>query len=82
MVSVLGPDRPVTLIQNDGAITLGSGVLDAFDRLEVLEATAAAVIASRPLGELTSMRDDQIAELRERFFPNGGFEGAPLRGSS
>ncbi len=73
VAAVLGPDNPVALIQNDGALTLGTDVLDAFDRLEVLEATAAALIASRPLGQLAPMNDERIAELRDAFFPKGGF---------
>lgn len=73
IASILCPDNPVALIQNDGALALGTNLLDAFDRLEVLEATAAAGIASRPLGELSPMNDDQVAELRRSFFPKGGF---------
>jgi L-fuculose-phosphate aldolase len=55
-------------------------VLDAFDRLEVLEATAAAVVASRTLGELSPMDDEQLADLRRAFFPTGGFGGAVREG--
>jgi L-fuculose-phosphate aldolase len=73
----ISPDNPVALIHNDGVLTLGASVLDAFDRLEVLEATAAAVIASRPLGELAPMNDQQLSELRNAFFPTGGFQGSP-----
>jgi L-fuculose-phosphate aldolase len=76
----IGPDNPVALIHNDGVLTLGTRVLDAFDRLEVLEATAAAVIASRPLGELAPMSDQQLSELRKAFFPTGGFQGTPHGG--
>lgn len=72
----LSPDNPVALIQNDGALTLGASILDAFDRLEVLEATAAALIASGPIGELAPMNDAQLAELREAFFPTAGFQGS------
>jgi len=77
----LCPDNPVALVQNNGVLAVGASVLDAFDRLEVLEATAAAVIASHPLGELTTMNDEQLAELRKAFFPTGGFRGAPHGGS-
>lgn len=81
VAAVLCPDNPIALIHNDGALALGASVLDAFDRLEVLEATAAAVIASRLLGGLTPMNDEQLAELRDVFFPTGGFRGAPHGGS-
>ena len=79
---ILGPDSPVALLENDGALALGSDLLDAFDRLEVLEATAAALIASRPLGERTVMSDEQILELRRAFFPDGGLGGTSRPASS
>jgi L-fuculose-phosphate aldolase len=68
----LCPDRPVAVVENDGALSLGRSALEAFDRLEVLEATAAAVIASRPLGELSPLGEEAIGALREVFFPKGG----------
>jgi len=82
VADVLCPDRPVALVQNEGALALGASILDAFDRLEVLEATAAAVIASGPLGKLAPMNDAQLEELRKAFFPTGGFQGSPHGGST
>ncbi|MEM6458803.1 MAG: class II aldolase/adducin family protein [Planctomycetota bacterium] len=64
----LGPASPVALIENDGVVACGSTVLAAFDCLEVLESTAEAVINSRPLGEVSPMGDDAIADLRRAFF--------------
>ena len=54
--------------ENDGVMVVGSSVLDAFDRLEVLEATAEAMIDSRPLGPLVPMSDAVIDELSQAFF--------------
>ena len=59
--------RPVLLIENEGALVVGRDVLDAFDRLEVLEATAEALILSRPLGPLVPMSPAAIDELRRIF---------------
>jgi len=59
--------RPVVLIENEGALVVGRDVLDAFDRLEVLEATAEALILSRPLGSLVPMPAAAIDELRRVF---------------
>jgi L-fuculose-phosphate aldolase len=42
-------------------------LLEAFDRLEVLEATAEALTLSRPLGPLVPMPDAALAELRKAF---------------
>lgn len=61
-------DRPAALLANDGVLVLGCGILDAFDRLEVLEATAEAIINSRPIGEITAMGEQALAELRRAFF--------------
>ena len=71
----IGPETPTALIRNDGVLVLGRDLLDAFDRLEVLEATAAAVLSSRLLGELRPLTEDQLGDLREAFFPLGGFGG-------
>ncbi len=60
-------DRPVALLENDGVLVVGTSVLDAFDRLEVLEATAEALINTRPLGPVTSMSEEVIQELRTAF---------------
>ena len=59
--------RPVILIENEGAIVLGRDVLDAFDRLEVLEATTEALLLAKPLGPVVPMPDEAIAELRKVF---------------
>ncbi len=59
--------RPVILIENEGALVVGKNVLDAFDRLEVLEATTEALFLSRPLGPLVPMPDAAIDELRRVF---------------
>jgi L-fuculose-phosphate aldolase len=61
------PANPIMLLDNDGVQVCGASVLDAFDRLEVLETTAEAMINSRPLGEMTPMPPEVIAELRSAF---------------
>ena len=63
----MGPDNPVALLEHNGALVAGKTVLDAFDRLEVLEATAEAIIQSKPLGEITPMADAVIDELLKAF---------------
>jgi len=63
----LSPENPVALIENDGVLVCGTSVLDAFDRLEVLETTAEALINSRSLGKVVPMSDAVIAELTAAF---------------
>lgn len=62
---------PVLLIENEGALIVGRTLLEAFDRLEVLEATAEALQLSRPLGPLVPMPDSALAELRAAFGMDG-----------
>jgi len=58
---------PVVLIENEGALVVGRDVLEAFDRLEVLEATAEALLLSRPLGPLVPMPPAALDELKRAF---------------
>jgi L-fuculose-phosphate aldolase len=67
LVSAVSMRHPAALLENNGVIVCGSTVLDAFDRLEVLESTAEALINSRPLGELVPMPPEAIQDLRTAF---------------
>jgi L-fuculose-phosphate aldolase len=63
----LSAERPIALLENDGVMVCGTSVLDAFDRLEVLESTAEAIINARHLGEIAPMNDAVINELTMAF---------------
>ena len=67
VVKTVTPKRPVALLEHNGALVAGRSVLDAFDRLEVLEATAAAIIRSAPLGRIRPMPEYVIDELLRAF---------------
>jgi L-fuculose-phosphate aldolase len=72
VADAVSPERPVALIENDGVLVVGTGVLDAFDRLEVLESTAEAIINSRAVGEVHRMDDERIEELVRAFVVKPG----------
>ncbi|OYP37223.1 class II aldolase/adducin family protein [Rhodopirellula sp. MGV] len=59
--------NPAAVLQNDGVLVTGSTVLDTFDRLEVLESTAEAVINARAIGNVSAMSDEVIDELCTAF---------------
>jgi L-fuculose-phosphate aldolase len=65
---MVSSNHPVVILENDGVLVTGSAVLEAFDRLEVLESTAEALINSRAIGSLSPMPDDVIQELDREFF--------------
>jgi len=63
----LSPRSPAALLENDGVVVVGTSILDAFDRLEVLETTSEAIINSRLVGDITPMGDTVIDELKAVF---------------
>lgn len=67
LLDVVSKDQPAVLFENDGMIVTGPSILGAFDRLEVLESTAEALINSLPVGTVSSMNDAVIDELRVAF---------------
>ena len=64
IVDYVSPSSPAAILENDGALVTGSSVLDAFDRLEVLESTAEAVINAGSIGKISVMTDNVIEELK------------------
>ncbi len=60
-------EQPVALLENDGVLVCGTSVLDAFDRLEVLESTAETVINGRLIGNPVPMSEVVIRELTQAF---------------
>jgi L-fuculose-phosphate aldolase len=69
LAELISPEQPIAVLENDGVLVTGSTVLEAFDRLEVLESTAEALINAQALGPLSPMDDGAIAELEAAFFP-------------
>ena len=67
LAEAVTPAHPVALLKHNGVLIAGRTVLDAFDRLEVLEATAEAIIQSRALGPISPMNDQVIRELLAAF---------------
>jgi L-fuculose-phosphate aldolase len=68
VAQLVSPQQPIAILENDGVLVCGTSALDAFDRLEVLESTAEAVINSSTLGPVRPMDDNVIAELNKAFF--------------
>jgi len=58
---------PVLLIENDCVLTTGRNVLQAFDRLEVLEYSARALLDLPRLGSLQAIDEDRIREIEAKF---------------
>ncbi len=65
--AMLTPKMPVIVVDNQCVIATGNSLLNAFDRLEVLEYSAAAMIAARDLGEVQLLSDAEIEEVNRAF---------------
>jgi L-fuculose-phosphate aldolase len=61
------PTSPVAIIKNNGVVVTGQNVLDAFDKIEVLDFTAEAILDSQPLGGPVMMTQNVIDDLCKAF---------------
>ena len=68
LAEMLSPTQPALILENDGVLVTGSDILEAFDRLEVLESTAEAIINCRAVGELRPLSDGVTRDLDRAFF--------------
>lgn len=59
--------HPVILVQNHCVVVAGSSLLNAFDRLEVGEYSAKALIAAKNLGEVVMIDHGQIRDIEQAF---------------
>jgi L-fuculose-phosphate aldolase len=53
----------VVLMQNHGVVALGQTLLQAFDRLELVEAAAQMTLITRQLGAVAPLRDEWQRDL-------------------
>jgi L-fuculose-phosphate aldolase len=58
---------PAAVLANNGVMVVGDSVLSAFDKLEVLECSAEAVLDAQPIGGHVAMSQAVIDELSDAF---------------
>jgi L-fuculose-phosphate aldolase len=63
----ISPRTPVVLLQNDAVLTTGESLTQAFDRLEVAEFSANALIAAMKLGTIARIDAGSLDALSEKF---------------
>lgn len=59
--------HPVLLIENKSVMVTGASMLQVFDRLEVMEMTAASILDAQALGTIAHIPSDEIAALKTAF---------------
>ena len=61
------PNRPALVFQNDSVIVTGSTLLQAFDRMEVLESTAHSILNSTSIGKIVHISKEEVDDLKKAF---------------
>ena len=61
------PASPVTVVDNKCVIVAGISLLNAFDKLEVLEYSAKAVIAAKDIGEIIHITPEEVDAIETAF---------------
>jgi len=68
--SMFCPKTPVLICENNLILATGNSLLTAFDRLEVMEATAHSILLSGNICELVHISDNEIREIDKAFCLN------------
>ena len=63
----LSGEVPVLLLQNDAILTTGATLTQAFDRLEVADFSARAVIDTLAIGKLVPIGTEEVKKLEAKF---------------
>ena len=58
---------PAALIENDCVIVTGGSLLQAFDRLEVMESTAHSIINAASVGKIVHISEKEVEDLKIAF---------------
>lgn len=68
--AVFDAKTPVAIVNNQCVIVTGNSLLNAYDRLEVLEYSAAALIAARDIGDIVYITPDEVKAIEKAFHLN------------
>ncbi len=67
IASIFKKSIPMVIVKNDCIIVTGNSLLNAFDTLEVAEFTAKSIIASKSIGEIVNISEDEITKIEKAF---------------
>ncbi|SDZ31130.1 L-fuculose-phosphate aldolase [Evansella caseinilytica] len=67
VAQALGKAVPLVFVKNDCVIVTGGSLLEAFDRLEVVEYSAKAVVSAKAIGEIVQIDEEKIGDLKVAF---------------
>ena len=62
-----GEATPAAMVENACVIVTGNTLLQAFDRLEVMESTAHSIINAAAVGQIVHISKEEVDDLKEAF---------------
>ena len=65
VVSVLKPTTNTVLMANHGSVTFSDSLINAYDKLEILDAYCRLLILGKQAGQIRPLTESQIRELRD-----------------
>ncbi len=67
MAQEFKPSCPAVMVENDCVIVTGGSLLQAFDRLEVMESTAQSILNAANLGDIVHISQQETEDLKVAF---------------
>jgi len=59
--------HPAMIVENSCVVVTGESLLQAFDRLEVMESTAHSIILSKDIGQIVHITEEEVQDLKVAF---------------
>ena len=66
-VAAFSEKTPVMIVNNQCVIVTGTSLMNAYDRLEVMEYSAAAIIACKDIGDIVLITPEEVDAIEEAF---------------
>jgi len=63
----ISPVHPAMIVENSCVVVTGESLLQAFDRLEVMESTAHSIILSKDIGQIVHITEEEVQDLKVAF---------------
>ena len=63
----LTESNPVAIVENDCVLVTGSSLINAFDRLEVMEYSAKSIIDTANIGQIVKISDQEVDDIEVAF---------------
>ena len=67
LAAEISPRTPVVLLENDAILTTGKSLTEAYDRLEVAEFSANAILNAAKVGKVQRIGERELDAIRKKF---------------